>query len=63
MLRAELVAAQEQLADMERQHQVTVDMIRRAARDEVERILTEAELEISWQPDDADSPERVSDVD
>ena len=46
-LRAELVASQECLAEMEREQDMTVEMVRAAARDEVERILAEARQRIA----------------
>jgi cell division septum initiation protein DivIVA len=42
MLREELLTAKRELADLERQHETTVAMIRQAAQDEVERILSVA---------------------
>ncbi len=46
-LRAELVASQECLAEMEREQDMTVEMVRAAARDEVERILAEARQQVA----------------
>jgi hypothetical protein len=46
-LKVEVEAAQARLADMERQHQVAVGMLRDAARGEVERILAEAREHIA----------------
>ena len=42
ILREELLTAKRELADLERQHETTVAMIRQAAQDEVERILAAA---------------------
>ena len=46
-LHAEVIAAQDALAEMERQHGIDIAMIREAARVEVARILSEARQQVA----------------
>ena len=47
VLRAELMASKEALTDMERQHDVTIAMVREAAAAEVTRIMAEARQRVA----------------
>ena len=48
VLHAELVVSRESLAEIERQHDVTIAAVRSAAQAEVERILAEARRQASY---------------
>ena len=50
VLRGELMASKEALTDMERQHDVTVAMVREAAAAEVDRIMAEARQRVVGPP-------------
>ena len=56
-LRAELLASQETLAEMERQHEITVAMVSEVARAEVARTLAEARRQVAGHTATANSAE------
>ena len=63
-LRAELIASQELVAEVERQHEMAVARVREAAQAEVKRVLTEARRRVAGDParETAQGPSEVDDA-
>jgi rhodanese-related sulfurtransferase len=59
-LHAEVVASQEALAEMERQHEVAVAQIREAAQTEAARILAEARQHVARRSEPKNAPDTKS---
>ncbi|MUH51863.1 MAG: hypothetical protein F2789_11715 [Actinobacteria bacterium] len=64
VLRNELVASKDAIAAMERQHEVNIAMVRKAAQIEVGRIMTAAREAVAQRAagDVPDEPGRLNDV-